>query len=81
MLSFIVINLFEIMQSSQAHNSILTVGEVADYLKITEGPIKRLPGAKKIPSFKVGGCRRFSRADIDGWIREKSSRADKENQD
>ncbi len=33
----------------------MTIGEVADYLKVTERTIYRLAGAKQIPAFKVGG--------------------------
>ena len=51
----------------------MTIGEVADYLKVTERTIYRLAGAKKIPAFKVGGSWRFSKVDIDRWIREQSS--------
>ena len=52
---------------------ILTIKEVSDYLKVTERTIYRLAAAKKIPAFKVGGIWRFSRADIDSWIRQQSS--------
>lgn len=52
---------------------ILTIKEVADYLKVTERTIYRLAGAQKIPAFKVGGTWRFSRADIDGWIKQQSA--------
>ena len=38
-----------------ADNAIMTIGEVADYLKVTERTIYRLAGAKQIPAFKVGG--------------------------
>lgn len=51
----------------------MTIGEVADYLKVTERTIYRLAAAKKIPSFKVGGSWRFSRSDIDIWIKQQSS--------
>jgi len=51
----------------------MTIGEVADYLKVTERTIYRLAGAKQVPAFKVGGSWRFSKADIDGWIRDQSS--------
>ena len=34
---------------------ILTIKEVAGYLKVKERTIYRLSQAKKIPSFKVGG--------------------------
>lgn len=53
----------------------MTIGEVADYLKVTERTIYRLAAAKKIPAFKVGGSWRFSRADIDKWIQQQSGEA------
>jgi excisionase family DNA binding protein len=73
MLSFSTTNLAKTMPSSTADNSIMTIGEVADYLKVTERTIYRLAGAKKIPSFKVGGSWRFSKADIDAWIKDQST--------
>ena len=76
MLSFPTIHLTKTMPSSSADNAIMTIGEVADYLKVTERTIYRLAGAKQIPAFKVGGSWRFSRIDIDRWIREQSSTAD-----
>lgn len=51
---------------------ILTIREVSEYLKVTERTIYRLAAAKKIPGFKVGGAWRFSRAEIDQWIRRQS---------
>ena len=47
---------------------ILTIKEVADYLKVTERTIYRLSQAKKIPSLKVGGMWRYLRKDIAAWI-------------
>jgi excisionase family DNA binding protein len=44
---------------------ILTVAEVAEYLKVAERTLYRAAAAKKIPAFKVGGAWRFARADID----------------
>ena len=73
MLAFPTIHLAKTMPSSPADNAIMTIGEVADYLKVTERTIYRLAGAKQIPAFKVGGSWRFSKADIDGWIREQST--------
>lgn len=61
------------MPTNPTDNEIMTIGEVADYLKVTERTIYRLAGIKKIPSFKVGGGWRFSRHDIDKWISEQSS--------
>ena len=72
MLVFSTTDLAKTMPSSTADNAIMTIGEVADYLKVTERTIYRLAGAKQIPAFKVGGSWRFSKADIDGWIRKQS---------
>ena len=60
------------MPTKSSDNSIMTIGEVADYLKVTERTIYRLAAAKQIPAFKVGGSWRFSKADIDEWIKKQS---------
>ena len=78
MLMFSTTNLAKTMPSSTADNAIMTIGEVADYLKVTERTIYRLAGAKQIPAFKVGGSWRFSKADIDGWIKQQSAIADRQ---
>ena len=36
-------------------DQILTVKEVADYLKVNERTVYRMAAANKIPAFKVGG--------------------------
>ncbi|KWI60005.1 helix-turn-helix domain-containing protein [Burkholderia ubonensis] len=56
------------MPTSNREDEILTIKQVADYLKVTERTIYRLAAAKKIPAFKVGGTWRFRIGDIDGWI-------------
>lgn len=61
------------MPNPPIEGEILTIREVAEYLKVTERTIYRLAGAKKIPAFKVGGTWRFSRAEIDQWIKQQSS--------
>ncbi len=61
------------MSKQPDKDAILTIKEVATYLKVTERTIYRLSQAKKIPSFKVGGMWRFLRNDIDSWIARKSS--------
>lgn len=61
------------MSTSTSEGEILTIKQVADYLKVTERTIYRLAAAKKIPAFKVGGTWRFSRADIDTWIKQQST--------
>lgn len=60
------------MSKSTSDGEILTIKQVAEYLKVTERTIYRLAAAKQIPAFKVGGSWRFSRADIDSWIKQQS---------
>ena len=61
------------MSAKNSKGEILTIREVAGYLKVTERTIYRLAAAKKIPAFKVGGVWRFSRTDIDIWIKQQST--------
>ena len=67
------------MTSSADEGEILTLRQVADFLKVTERTIYRLAAAKQIPAFKVGGTWRFSRADINQWIQrqQKTGKVDK----
>ena len=60
------------MPNDPSDSEILTIKEVSEYLKVTERTIYRLAAAKKIPAFKVGGTWRFSRTDIDKWIKQQS---------
>ena len=55
----------------QTQTDIMTIREVADYLKLTEKTAYRLTGEGKIPGFKVGGSWRFKRSDIENWIEVK----------
>jgi len=52
-------------------DEILTLKEVAEYLKLAEKTAYRLAAEGKIPGFKVGGSWRFKKKDIETWI-EKS---------
>lgn len=67
------------MSTSTSDGEILTIKQVADYLKVTERTIYRLAAAKQIPAFKVGGTWRFSRAEINQWIQrqQEDGKADK----
>jgi len=49
---------------------ILTIREVAEYLRITEKTAYRLASEGKIPGFKVGGSWRFRKGEVDQWIEE-----------
>lgn len=61
------------MPTKSSDGSILTIKEVADYLKVNERTVYRLAGAKKIPAFKVGGTWRFLRSDIEQWIKSQTT--------
>ena len=62
-----------LLPMAKPKSDILTITEVAEYLKVAERTLYRLAAAKKVPAFKVGGTWRFSRADIDQWIKRQTS--------
>lgn len=47
---------------------ILTLDEVAAYLKAGKRTVYRLAAEGKLPAFKLGGTWRFRRSDLDEWI-------------
>ena len=57
---------------AEPEGDILTLDEVAAYLKAGKRTIYRLAASGEIPAFKLGGTWRFSRADIDKWIKQQS---------
>lgn len=64
------------MTPNNREGEILTIREVAEYLKITERTVYRLAAAKLIPAFKVGGAWRFRIVDIDNWIAAQLKKAE-----
>ena len=56
-------------------DQILTVKEVADYLKVNERTVYRMASANKIPAFKVGGSWRFKLVKIEEWIKGQHNNA------
>lgn len=53
-------------------DEILTLKEVAEYLKLAEKTAYRLAAEGKLPGFKVGGSWRFKREVIESWIKEQT---------
>ena len=49
-------------------DEILTLEEVAAYLKAGKRTVYRLAASGRIPAFKLGGTWRFRRAELDQWI-------------
>ncbi len=60
------------------NDEILTLKEVAAYLKVAEKTAYKLAAEGKLPGFKVGGSWRFKGSDIQKWIEYKKV-SDKEN--
>ena len=54
------------------NTDIMTIKEVAAYLKLTEKTAYRLAAEGKIPGFKVGGSWRFKRSEIEKWIKSRT---------
>ncbi len=63
------------MPTNTLEGGVLTIKEIAEYIKLTERTIYRLAAAKQMPVFKIGGSWRFSRQDIDGWIKRQTAEA------
>ena len=61
-------------------DEVLTLREVAAYLRVTERTIYRMVGNRKIPAFKVGGSWRFKLTEIDEWIKAQTHEVS-ENED
>jgi len=55
-------------------DKILTLKEVAAYLKLAEKTAYKLAAEGKLPGFKVGGSWRFKAEDIERWIESKKSK-------
>lgn len=60
---------------SNSLDNVMTVKEVADYLRVNQRTVYRLAVDGRIPGFKVGANWRFKRGDIDEWIAAQSAAA------
>lgn len=54
-------------------DQILTLKEVAQYLKLAEKTAYRLAAEGKLPGFKVGGSWRFRSEDVEAWINDQKA--------
>lgn len=52
---------------------LLTVEQVARYLKVDKFTVYRLVTQKKIPAFKVGNQWRFKQSLLDEWLQKNSN--------
>ena len=53
---------------SEHPDEILTIEEVAAYLKAGKRTVYRLAANGQLPAFKLGGTWRFRRGELDRWI-------------
>lgn len=53
--------------------NLLTIKQVAQYLKVDKFTVYRLVTKSKLPAFKVGNQWRFKRATIDSWLEQHSN--------
>lgn len=53
---------------AEPDGDILTLDEVAAYLKAGKRTVYRLAANGEIPAFKLGGTWRFRRSELDQWI-------------
>ena len=51
-------------------DEIMTVKDVAAYLKLNERTVYRMATSVKIPAFKVGTSWRFKREELEKWIEQ-----------
>jgi len=56
------------MTDSGSHIELLTIPDVAEFLKISASGVRRLQQNRIIPFIKVGGSVRFSKADIFSYL-------------
>ncbi len=60
-----------------ANDEIMTVKELAEYLKIAEKTAYRFAAEGKVPGFKVGSAWRFKKSEVDQWINQQSKKESK----
>ena len=53
-------------------DKVMTVREVAEFLRIHSTTVYRLLKADNIPAFKVGSDWRFSLQAVEAWVKERS---------
>ena len=54
------------------NQNIMTIKQVAEYLKVSPRTIYKLVKEGAIPTFKIMNMWRFEQSQIDQWIRDKS---------
>ena len=71
--SLINITLVQLTHLLSMVDTILTIKDVAAYLKVNERTVYRLAASGNIPAFKVGGSWRFRKDALELWITDQSN--------
>ena len=58
------------IQQPEEHPSIMTVHEVAEYLRMSEAKVYRLVKERRIPVVRIGKAWRFRKDLLDDWLSE-----------
>jgi len=60
---------------SNTHPHVLTVRELAGYLRIHQVTVYRLLREQKLPAFRIGSDWRFNREEIERWMTHEQKRS------
>jgi len=52
---------------------LMTIKEVADYLRLSKVTVYKMTRQGKIPALKIGKQWRYNKAEIDSWVKQKSN--------
>lgn len=58
------------MKAKESHDAVMTIGDLAKYLKLSTSTLYKLCAEGKVPGQKVGRHWRFRREVIDHWLGE-----------
>ena len=59
---------------SVPHPDVMTIAELADYLRCNKSTIYRLIKREKLPAFRIGSDWRFKRELIEKWMEDQASK-------
>lgn len=62
-------------------DAILTIKDVAEYLKVNERTIYRLAASGELPGFKVGNSWRFKQSELEQYIASRHNSSKLSDQD
>ncbi|MDH5173694.1 MAG: helix-turn-helix domain-containing protein [Elusimicrobiota bacterium] len=54
-------------------HKLMTIKEVADYLRLSKVTVYKMTRQGKIPALKIGKQWRYNKSEIDSWVKQKSN--------